>query len=1025
MALTKQPLPIQFAGGVETKQDSKQVPTTQLLALENGVFTKRTSISKRNGYTSLGQTIDGAGSAYTTAVGLARRGDELLLFDGSHAFSYRESVDRWSDTGEVASVVAKHRAVARTGTSQTMPDHATNNGVTVVAWEDSRGGVRCSVLETTSQRSLLADALLDASGQAPRCIAVGEVLYVLWSRPDLGRIYVAVVNPVAPTTTPTGSVLVDDLLTTNPTYDACTMGGSVALADSGLIAWVSTTGWRIAYVAPGGILGSPVGGYPSGGSYTDSVEGGIALSFDKTGGTYIGVVFTTPAGLTKAYLINRASLAAGTSVTADSAGVCARAACEFDDTSLLWWATDLDGGADDLHVVRSGSVTTAAAVSTAARELRGHGLVSRAFVDDGNVYATIAHGVERFTYAAVVRLSGTSFGASGSVIVAHMLPVECTGLPTRAHVASVVADGRVSSVALGYRVVLADDDGNELFAEQGIRLASLDFDHPASYQAIEHGQGLYLAGACMLHYDGARWAEASFLAAPDYAAGTVTSGTSAVGGNIADGTYGYVLCYEAIDASGELHQGATSVPILVTVSGVGTSTVTIYAPTCRLTSRANVRIGVYRSPANQTGEPDAIPYYRVTSIDPSDTTGNNRYLANDATVDTLTFVDALADADLLQREPLYTNGGIRSNDPAPMAGDVFVGAKSRLFWTDQGDPQLVRYSKPRQTDLALEAVTSYTQPCDPFGGDITAIAPLDDVIIVGKQTALHVFGGPGPNIDGSQPDTYGFTPTVRLTSDAGIANQLALADIPDGLLFMSDKGIRLLDRSRQVVRVGEAVDGLKDQTYTRALLMPGRTQALMLTADGVALLYDYDRKQWSTFTNHTGYDAVVVGGTYHYLRTDGRVFREDTAGYRDGNSHITLRIETAWIKASGYLQGWQRIYHAFFLGSWQSSHDLVVRYRIDYDDAWSDPWVLDVDTNHVTDDFGAGAYGDGPYGGDDDTTTRYQRSLHLNTRCQAIQFRIEDREPTSTYGAAFELSELLLTGGVLGPAFRPGESRSN
>src|SRR5690348_1047933 len=106
MPLQPQPLAIQFSGGVETKQDSKQVPTTQLLALENGTFIKQTTIAKRNGYEALSRLIDEQGKEYGDPVGLANRGDELLLFTSERCYSHRPSVDRWVDTGEVASVQA-------------------------------------------------------------------------------------------------------------------------------------------------------------------------------------------------------------------------------------------------------------------------------------------------------------------------------------------------------------------------------------------------------------------------------------------------------------------------------------------------------------------------------------------------------------------------------------------------------------------------------------------------------------------------------------------------------------------------------------------------------------------------------------------------------------------------------------------------------------------------------------------------------------------------------------------------------
>jgi hypothetical protein len=1026
MSLTKQPLPLQFAGGIESRQDAKQVPATKLLALENATFIKQTTLAKRNGYRELSRIVDGAGAEYTTAVGLANRGDELLLFTGERALSYRPSVDRWSDTGEVVSVVATHRPVARTGTAQTMPDHATNGGVTVVAWEDSRGGLRCSVLESDSGRSLLADVLLDANGSRPRCVPCGSMLHVYWMQASSQRICVAVINPALPASTPTPIILLEDLSTTSPAFDACPVAAAVLADQPAIMSWRTALGFRVAYVMPSGVLGSSVLGVPGPADYAATSAVGIAISIESVAGAKFAVAYANVLGQAVVYIGDATNLASATPGIPATPGIGVRAACAWDDDRRLWWAVETVGA----DAVSRGAVDITGATVAVAATLRGHGIVSRAFSDGGHVYVAVVHAPKLFTYTAVVRLSGDTFGSAGTIVAASLLPTETPGLPPHEHVSAVYPiepdaslTSRRHALALSYRIQLDDEDGDGIdeFSEEGIRLTSLDFDHDDSYQTAEHGRGLYLASACLQHYDGARWSEAGFLTNPDSAADIVGASASGMG-SIAAGTYLYAACYEDIDANGELHQGGTGAPIIVVVTDPSSS-VTIAIPTCRLTNRTNVRIGIYRTAANQTG--DDIPYYRVTSVDPNNAAGNNRYVANDPTVDTVTFTDALADADLLEREPLYTNGGILSNDPAPCAGNVLAGGKSRLFWTDQADPQLVRYSKPRADDTALEAVSSFALQCDPFGGAITALAVLDDAVIIGKATALHLFAGAGPLADPDvDPSTNSFSPTALLTSDVGVSSPSSLGQLPNGIMLQSTKGIMLLGRDRQIQRIGTAVDAYNDQRIARTTLLPDRPQALLLTDEGLSLLYDYERGQWSTFTNHTGCGACVVGGAYHYLRTDGRVFVETPAEYKDGNSHIRLRIETAWIKATGYLQGWQRYFFAYFLGAWKSSHTLRVRYRLDYEDAWSEPFDLDVNENYEPDNFGAGAYGAGAYGGDADTSTVYQRSLHLNQRCQAIQFRVEDVEPTDSYGASFELSELLLTGGILGSAFRPGEARS-
>jgi hypothetical protein len=206
--------------------------------------------------------------------------------------------------------------------------------------------------------------------------------------------------------------------------------------------------------------------------------------------------------------------------------------------------------------------------------------------------------------------------------------------------------------------------------------------------------------------------------------------------------------------------------------------------------------------------------------------------------------------------------------------------------------------------------------------------------------------------------------------------------------------------------------------------LPTNQRILYLTSAGRTLLWDYNRNQWSTFTNHAGLDAVVVGGLYYYLRPDSRVFVETPGSYRDDNSRIPMVIDTAHIHFAQYLQGWQKILYAYFLGSFKSAHSLSIRYRIDYNDAWSSALIANVNADWNPSAYGVGAYGVGAYGGAGLGGTRYQRRFHLNRRCQAIAFRIEDIEATGDAGASFELSELLLIGGGIGADFKVGAARS-
>jgi hypothetical protein len=696
-------------------------------------------------------------------------------------------------------------------------------------------------------------------------------------------------------------------------------------------------------------------------------------------------------------------------VTAD------RITCTFDVAGLVWVVTEEHAAQPSNHYCKINYASTVAI--GVAQTIRSIGLASRAFAVDTDTFATFVHDTTYFNTYLTLRLSDL-------MPVGRHVPGAAAALPTRSHVSSVHVADSVAQMCLPYRERLLSENADK-FTETGLRLFQLDFDSEDSHQYAELGRGLYLAGACPMHYDGRIWSEQSFHVGPELISAVKAGG----GGLTEDSTYVYRAWYEWTDSQGEVHQGPTSIGTDVELAP-GQTRVTLTLPMLRVTKKQNVRICVARSRAN-----DETSLFRVTSADPNTAGATNGYIANDPTVDTVAFVDDMTDLVLETEEPLYTNGGIPSNDPAPL-GSVVFGAKSRLFTTDASDGNVVRYSQELEEGYGAEFVPELRLRCDPFGGDITALACMDGLIFAFKGSAIFVAGGDGPlaNGDASQ---QGFSSFELVTSDVGCTDPNSIALTPVGLVFKSSKGIYLLDRSRNVTPIGAPAKLYNAQAVRRATVMPGRTAVLFLTDGGKSLYYDYRFGQWSTFTNHEGLDACVVAGTYHYLRADNRVFVETIDAYSDAGRRISLAIETSWLHLDEILQGWQKFWHMWLLGTWKSAHQLVIRYRTEYGVQWSEPayvdatglpvgtqgWITGGNARPIGEEpiagsvYGEGAYGDGPYGGTEPGT--YQWRAHLGLVGQAIQFRFEDFEANGYAGASYELSELVLTGGIKSIAKKP------
>lgn len=1022
MALSERQITLRFTGGVETKADAKVVPSTKLLALENGVFTKAISVAKRNGYAARGRKIHGSRSLLSGCRRLSSRIGELIAFTADRALSYQPSSDAWQDTGAVFSATCSTRPAVRTGTMQTVPDHAQNGGLTAYAWEDSRGGVWWSAVYTESGQVCRGPEQLDADGESPRCVAAGDVIHVYWSVPTTRFIQCAVVNPARPEASPRTTLIVDDLDSTDGVYDVCPTGrpGSPTM-----IAWKEhlTTNVRVGYVDASGVLGSPVTGHPSVLTYAATMAAGSPIA--------VGFSDATPTDYLTVGYVETGTLHARVLVVGSDDGI---AAMFVDDLLQPFNATtDVqrmaiamhDGGTAGAYVVieeaaaqateRYCRVNAFANSSGSATTLRSVGLASRGFVVGDDAFATFVHDATYFNTALVLRLS--DFAPVG-----RLLPGSAAGAPARPHLPSAHVADDVVRIALPQRTRLTSENA-DTFTETGIALVELDFDSEDSHVTATLGRGLYMAGACPLHYDGKAWTELGFHVGPEHIVATPAGSTGSMTSSV---TYLYRVWYEWTDAQGEIHRGPTSIGTSV-VMGASDTHVTLTLPTLRVTSKSNVRICVARGKAN-----DETALYRVTSMDATTDGDPNGYVANDPTVDSVSFVDNLSDATLASQEPLYTNGGLLSNDPAPF-GDVLASGKARLFWTDPGDGNTVRFSQPLDDGYGVECPPDLAIGCDPFGGDVRALAVMDDALVIFKESAIYLVLGDGPLPNGFSGDGAGFTSAALLTSDVGCTDPNSVALTPVGLVFKSAKGIYLLGRDRAVAYVGAPVEAYNGQSIRRATVLPDRTAVVFLTDSGKTLLWDYFYQQWSTFTNHEGYDSVVALGAYHYLRTDERIFVETVGEYVDDRSQIRLRLETAWIHMQEHLQGFQRFYELHLIGERKSPHQLSVQYRVDYGGHWSEPvyldatgqdavagWVgagslaLDESDSLVGTSYGDGEYGDGPYGGF--APGVYQWRIHVGERAQAIQFRFED---VGGEGAGYELTEMTITGGVKANTTRP------
>jgi hypothetical protein len=493
-------------------------------------------------------------------------------------------------------------------------------------------------------------------------------------------------------------------------------------------------------------------------------------------------------------------------------------------------------------------------------------------------------------------------------------------------------------------------------------------------------------------YDGYAAVEQGFHLWPDYVEAT----TATTGGFLTGQEYFYQVTYEWADNQGNVYRSAPSIPISVTTTGA-TSANTIYVPTLRLTYKLSnpVKISIYRwSQAQQI-------FYQVTSI--------YAPLLNDPTVDFVTFVDTLADSSILGNNILYTTGGVLENIAAP-ASNVITLFNNRLWLVDAEDPNTLWYSKqvieatPVDMSDLLTLYVAPTTSAQGSTGPTLAAAPLDDKLCLFKENAIYYINGIGPDNTGANSQ---YSDAIFITSTVGCSNQHSIVFMPQGLMFQSDKGIWLLGRDLNTSYIGAPVEKFTTgATVLSALNIPGTNQVRFTLDSGVTLMYDYYYGQWGTFTNIPAISSTLYQDLHTYITQYGTVFQETPEKYVDGSNPVLMQFTTSWLNLAG-LQGFERAYFFYLLGTYMSPHKLQVQVAYDYQPTPSQSMIIKPD-NGVSPWGGEQLWGSGQAWGGPGNIEQW-RIFFTQGKCQSFQISIQELFDTSLTvlpGAGFTLSGL-------------------
>ncbi len=847
-----------------------------------------------------------------------RYNDELLVFTDDELMTFSQASEAFISRATYLAV--KPTEVPRyiqTG-DQAFCDRAVLNGSVVHVWEE---GGACYVAISDEDTGSVIVAPTSFTATRPRVVActTGVIIFYVNGGGDL-------IGGSVNLTTGAITVLVTVIAAAafSVYYDVTRLIGTDSVAY--VARRVTTTSYTVGTLTVAGVHTTT--------NKARDCTGPIAVASHPLG-THVMVVRTNVLNLVGDYLSIAGpftdvafSTAIGSAATTMDALTCA-----FRSTTnggqyrcYVFWASDYGLTGDQ---VEYSYVDTAAAVGAEATLARRVHLASRAFDHNGRVFVNVA-----FTEAS--SFTGASYTSQlQSTIFLFRDDAHRCGkhLQSRAAIPATYASASllpgVANVGTNTyswcateRRIISVAATQSTHADRGPCDITIEFDSNEARRVAQIGRTLYVSGAEVMQYDGARLVEVGFPIYPwSFALAEAASGS------IADNAlFATKVTWRYDNAQGERERSTTATTGEITIAAqpAGITYTILPLHVTHKTSPA-VAVEVWRTQKAPLAD---SPFFLSTNIDSGDTSGSNCFVTNAPTSASISYTDELADAAIADMEAHPENGGTLP-PLAPPGATLIVANDQRVFLGGvSGDPHRIWYSMLRQEGQIAAFSPALVVDIPRVGGAITALAFLGGTLIVFRETAIYALEGSGfENFIGVGAN-YG--PARTLSTDCGAVSQEAVAETADGIIFKSSKGWYLLNRGGGVEYIGSPISDHDDEDVYAVTVLTGQHQIRVLTEDRILVL-DTVAKQWGAWTVADGVHAVMWQGQHCYLTTS-QVMKQD-----DGFTTVqySLDVETAWIKPAD-LQGWARIRRILVLGEYRSAHDLRIRIAYDYDETYVD-----------------------------------------------------------------------------------------
>lgn len=1021
MSVMKDSIKVNFGGGLDQKTDPKQIAADEFLALNNMVFTVGGRLTKRNGFAGgYTKTVTAPNPSLTYSVvpgtlTSARKifsyNKELLLNDPWNLYSWDVSASSWVYKGRETRVSLSTQSIIGGINSYQSADMSIDatSGVKIYAgFYSSIAGVIYSIQDIVTGQFIVNQASMGTNFINPRCVSISGKSWVLAVNIIDNNLYYQSIVGQAVTGAPT--ILISDLNHAFPTYDIDTdpntgniyiayhtSGSAVKIAALSTSLSVGNTITQIGAFAPNGVSW-----------FGDGIN--IWIVYANATQVYAFAVNNAVTAITgtNSLIDGGATAAAVNNVTGVWSSTQGRAFIFYDPIVQSAGFTSSAVINYRTAVITGGAITPQ---GSAAQFIGSVSINSKAFAVNG-----IPHVLGLYTYYSILQTledgiwvaknfviqptnflfniynvtaqMGGQFNSPRANIAAKISPDEAAqeapipGLLCSVHQSSSGVWELATLQSSNYEI----QSVQPLFSPQGVIDCQFNFnDVNPDVQPL--GNNALMAGAQVGMYDGSSVVEQNFHIYPNSLGYLITASGGQLGLASADSTYSYIYVYEWIDNQGQVHRSFPS-PVVTPIasghsytfaSGVTAGQVSVTIPNLRVTEKIGVSIKIYRTTANGS------VYYLLG--------GAAAVIVNDPSSDTVVYVDdeaINADKNIIGNLQLYTTGALGYY--APPATDALTNFKNRGVGIASEDPYQIGYSNAVLQNFPVQFVPEFIQNIGTVGGALTTVAQMDDKMILFKSgkisgPAIYYMQGQGPAPSGAGND---FQDPLPIAVDAGCVDRPSVVLTPVGLMFKSDKGVYLIDRSLQASYIGAQVEGYNQYSVLSAQLIPNTTQVRFWLSNGTLLMYDYFYKKWASWTPPAGISDCIFQGQHTYVTAAGQVYQETPGLYVDDtNIPVLWSFTTAWIQMMG-LQGYQRAFWFLLIGDYISAHNLAVSLYTDFSTTPDSSVTITPSSQDVLENW---------------------RVFFSKQRCQSFQVQMSEVY-TGTLGQGLNLSGLNLVVGA-------------